>query len=706
MAPDILNNIWNYIEWFYHHKVHFLQLHYLYILILSLLTSTFFYYQSGTHWNYIDALFMATSSATSTGLITIDMSKLTTWQLLVAYSASFMGSHVMISIIVLYVRRHYFSKRFEDILMFNKAQQLRETNRRKFEKNIQEMERQRRKSLSSIDKNKRHPLRKRLSFMSMKSSSNTKDEEDNQSTIPTNSPRKKSRFSAQRPLSVNFNNFDFLSHFRKNHPHENDAGPFLDPPIQNIRVGARETTEVSIDPNNGTATHIVHPTARDFESESDRYSDTFTHEIDTYQDNSSFTRDNSDASMIHPLRPNICYESRDVNTFPIICQGESENTSDNNNTSNLQSNNNTQCLTNSTETTLSNSPSHDCNSNNDSDASKNGNSYQLGVHFDETVGEGNTVIDTTSTANDDNDNTISASQGIAFAENIERQREIARRRLEQDRRFDDILQRIAVDEDSTLINNNSVDLGAMIESESDDEEMKRIMREPVHKSELTKQQRYRLGGAEYRALVFLTRLVPIYYLVCSVGFGFVIRIYVAASTYAQDILRTANSNGPVNEWFFSFFCSMSSFNNLGLVQVDESMVPFQSAPGLLVPIMFLVLAGNTAYAILLRLVIWILYKLTPKSYVMQKETYRYLLDHPRRCYTTLFPATQTKWLVIALIGITAVEFVTFIALNFWLPVLSGLDWGARVLDGVFQSVANRSGKYILFWFFAVIFKIL
>ncbi|KAI7888314.1 cation transporter [Mucor mucedo] len=223
--------------------------------------------------------------------------------------------------------------------------------------------------------------------------------------------------------------------------------------------------------------------------------------------------------------------------------------------------------------------------------------------------------------------------------------------------------------------------------------MSRIMREPVHKSDLTKKQRYRLGGAEYRAIVFLTRLVPIYYLVCAVGFGFIIRIYVAASTYAQDILRTTNSNGPVNEWFFSFFCSMSSFNNLGLIQVDASMVPFQSAPGLLLPIIFLVFAGNTAYAIFLRLIIWILYKLTPKSHVMKKETYRYLLDHPRRCYTSLFPATHTKWLVIALIGITAVEFTTFIALNFYLPVLSGINWGARVLDGFFQSVANRSAGY-------------
>ncbi|KAI8641598.1 cation transport protein-domain-containing protein [Parasitella parasitica] len=279
---------------------------------------------------------------------------------------------------------------------------------------------------------------------------------------------------------------------------------------------------------------------------------------------------------------------------------------------------------------------------------------------------------------DDQNNTVSGNQGIAFAENIERQREVARRRLEQDRQFEDILQRIA---------------DILMDIESEDEEMKRIMREPIHKSELTRQQRYRLGGAEYRAIDFLTILVPVYYLFWVLGFGFFIRIYVATSAYAQGVLETTNKAGPIDTWLYSFFSSLSSFNNLGLSLVDASMVPFQSAPCMLILSMILILAGNTAYAIILRLIIWFLYKITPKTYIMRRETFRYLLDHPRRCYTTLFPATQTKWLLIVLIGITIVEFISFIALNYWLPVLSNLDWGARIMDGLFQSVATRNAGY-------------
>ncbi|KAI8970230.1 cation transport protein-domain-containing protein [Mycotypha africana] len=280
-----------------------------------------------------------------------------------------------------------------------------------------------------------------------------------------------------------------------------------------------------------------------------------------------------------------------------------------------------------------------------------------------------------------NNHVQSSTQGIAFSEDIERQREIARRRLEQDRRFEDILQRIAGDIDQSA------------DAETEDEEMKRIMREPIHKSELTREQRYRLGGAEYRAIDFLTRLVPAYYIFFIVGFGFFFRIYVAASSYAQKVLETLHENGPIDPWFFSFYTSLSAFNNLGLIPIDSGMVPFQSAPCALILTMILILVGNTAYAICLRLIIWILYKITPKTYVMRRETFRYLLDHPRRCFTTLFPATQTKWLLLVLVAITAVEFITFIALNYWLPVLENLDWGARILDGLFQSVATRSAGF-------------
>ncbi|KAG0165511.1 hypothetical protein DFQ28_008614 [Apophysomyces sp. BC1034] len=285
------------------------------------------------------------------------------------------------------------------------------------------------------------------------------------------------------------------------------------------------------------------------------------------------------------------------------------------------------------------------------------------------------------------DGNTASGQGIAFAGNIERQREMARQRLERSRRFEELLQKIANEtagDDETA---------ALPDNEDEDEDYENIMRLPIEKSQLTREQRYRIGGAEYRALDLLARIVASYYLGFIVGCGIIYRIYVAVSPFCQEVLATSNPGPPTNPWLFSFFLSVSAMNNLGMSVLDASMTPFQNTPFPLIVAIILILVGNTAFAIVLRFIIWSLYKLTPKSRVMRRESFRYLLDHPRRCFTTLFPATKTWWLLIVLILITLVEVVAFLSLNYWLPVLSGLPWPSRVLDGIFQSVATRNAGF-------------
>jgi Trk-type K+ transport system membrane component len=107
----------------------------------------------------------------------------------------------------------------------------------------------------------------------------------------------------------------------------------------------------------------------------------------------------------------------------------------------------------------------------------------------------------------------------------------------------------------------------------------------------------------------------------------------------------------------------------------------------------LILAGNTAFALLLRFIIWILWFFTPESRQVHKDSLRFLLDHPRRCFTTLFPSAQTWWLFLILFCITIIELVMFVLLNYWLPVLADIPWGYRVLDGFFQSVSTRNAGF-------------
>jgi Trk-type K+ transport system membrane component len=79
----------------------------------------------------------------------------------------------------------------------------------------------------------------------------------------------------------------------------------------------------------------------------------------------------------------------------------------------------------------------------------------------------------------------------------------------------------------------------------------------------------------------------------------------------------------------------------------------------------LILAGNTAYPVFLRITIWTMKRLLPndETFLESRTALQFLLDHPRRCYTTLFPKAQTWWLVVALITLNGFDWVMFEILN-------------------------------------------
>lgn len=77
------------------------------------------------------------------------------------------------------------------------------------------------------------------------------------------------------------------------------------------------------------------------------------------------------------------------------------------------------------------------------------------------------------------------------------------------------------------------------------------------------------------------------------------------------------------------------------------------------------------------------------------ETLRFLLDHPRRCYTNLFPSPHTWWLALVVFLLNGVDWAAFEILNIGnedlykeVPPLK-----YRVLDGFFQALAVRSGGF-------------
>lgn len=138
MPPQQLQDGLDKCKSFWHEHVNFLELHYLYIGALCFIVAGLFYCQPGTDWNFVDALYMAATAVTNTGLNSIDMSELSIYQYLLMLFASLVSAPVTIPVFVVCVRKHYFSKRFEDVLLYNRAQRLKEENRRRLRRQQQQ----------------------------------------------------------------------------------------------------------------------------------------------------------------------------------------------------------------------------------------------------------------------------------------------------------------------------------------------------------------------------------------------------------------------------------------------------------------------------------------------------------------------------------------------------------------------------------------
>ncbi|KAL8631258.1 hypothetical protein Q9189_003022 [Teloschistes chrysophthalmus] len=196
-------------------------------------------------------------------------------------------------------------------------------------------------------------------------------------------------------------------------------------------------------------------------------------------------------------------------------------------------------------------------------------------------------------------------------------------------------------------------------------------------SHLSITERERLGGVEYRTLELLILVVPLYFFAWqflgAIGMG----AWVANN--GRDLTET---NG-LNPWWVGAFNAVSGFNNSGMMLLDANMVAFQTS----------------SYPVFLRLILWTIWSLlrflpaTPKV-IEYRVTLRFLLDHPRRCYTNLFPSRHTWWLLATLLGLNGIDWIAFEILNIGNKAINvGKSSGTRAIDGLFQALAVRSGGF-------------
>ncbi|KAK6202928.1 high-affinity potassium uptake transporter [Scheffersomyces amazonensis] len=205
---------------------------------------------------------------------------------------------------------------------------------------------------------------------------------------------------------------------------------------------------------------------------------------------------------------------------------------------------------------------------------------------------------------------------------------------------------------------------------------------------LTQAQKEELGGVEYRAIKLLIKILIFYY----VGFHI-----ISIAFFLGFILIMKSYGGGVREQgisptWWAFFTAQSTFNDLGITLTNNSMSNFSRSPYVLLIASFFIVIGNTGFPIFLRFIIWILFKFA-KPLSLYKESLGFLLDHPRRCFTLLFPSVPTWWLLFILVVLNSVDLVLFIVLDLNNPYLNQIPVGYRILDGFFQAISTRTAGF-------------
>jgi len=182
--------------------------------------------------------------------------------------------------------------------------------------------------------------------------------------------------------------------------------------------------------------------------------------------------------------------------------------------------------------------------------------------------------------------------------------------------------------------------------------------------DLTEEQREELGGIEYRSLKTLALVLTWYF------WGFSILGVVCLVPWILNVDRwgeVVDAAAQSRTWW-GFFTANSAFMDLGFTLTPDSMNSFNTAVFPLLLMSFLIVIGNTGFPVMLRFVIWVMSLVVPRGTGIYEEL-RFLLDHPRRCFTLLFPSGATWWLFWLLIILNGLDVIFFIVLDVCMPVL-------------------------------------
>lgn len=203
--------------------------------------------------------------------------------------------------------------------------------------------------------------------------------------------------------------------------------------------------------------------------------------------------------------------------------------------------------------------------------------------------------------------------------------------------------------------------------------------------DLTEDQRDELGGIEYKSLKLLAKVLVGYYVFFHLFGVLCLAPWIhSMGSYKDYVIST----GTDPTWW-AIYTSQTAFNDLGFTLTPDSMISFQRATFVLLITAFLIVIGNTGFPCMLRLIIWVGFKICPE-HSSHRESLNFLLDHPRRCFTLLFPSGTTWILFWILVILNTLDVILFIVLDLNDAEVTVIPLGSRIMGAIFQAVSTRT----------------
>jgi len=194
---------------------------------------------------------------------------------------------------------------------------------------------------------------------------------------------------------------------------------------------------------------------------------------------------------------------------------------------------------------------------------------------------------------------------------------------------------------------------------------------------------YRL---EYKSLRVVLKVVLGYWLFAHMlGFA----IFFSYFQFFEGTIQDKFFAEGLTPWCHALYLTVSSFQNNGLVMTPSSVMDFANSPILLNTVGLLIFLGNVGLPIMVRLIVTLLNRqAAPGS--QRQQVLDFLLEHPRRCFTHMFPAVHTLWLLLVVIALNVMTTSVILWQDRYSAAMINLTSMNKFWNALFQSVSART----------------